>query len=171
MHTGRQADYLTDEDLEQFASGDDLAKLYDLVIFSGHEEYVTQQIYDVVQRYRDLGGNLAFLSANNFFRHVVLSKNHLWRGRLWRDVGRPESALIGVQYNGNDRGGHVAPYMVAQPEAAPWLFSGIPVAAGMPALSCALRHRVDAATSFSPPGTSCWRRSHRDYEAPRSAGR
>ena len=50
------------------------------MIFSGHEEYVTQQIYDVVQRYRDLGGNLAFLSANNFFRHVVLSNGtHLAR--------------------------------------------------------------------------------------------
>ena len=153
VHTGRQADYLTDEDLEQFASGDDLAKLYDLVIFSGHEEYVTQQIYDVVQRYRDLGGNLAFLSANNFFRHVVLSKNHLWRGRLWRDVGRPESALIGVQYNGNDRGGHVAPYMVTQPEAAPWLFSGIPVAAGMPLSAARYGIEFDAATSYSPPGT------------------
>ena len=70
VHTGKQADYLTDEDLEQVATGDDLAQRYDLIIFSGHEEYVTQHIYDVTQRYRDLGGNLAFLSANNFFWRV-----------------------------------------------------------------------------------------------------
>ena len=30
VHTGKTADYLTDEDLEQVASGDDLARLYDL---------------------------------------------------------------------------------------------------------------------------------------------
>jgi hypothetical protein len=153
VHTGKQADYLSDEDLERFASGDDLAKLYDLVIFSGHEEYVTQQIYDVVQRYRDLGGNLAFLSANNFFRHVVLSNNHLWRGRLWRDVARPEAALIGVQYNGNDRGGHVAPYMVTQPTSAPWLFAGISVDAGMPLSTARYGIEFDATTTSSPPGT------------------
>jgi hypothetical protein len=153
VHTGRQADYLSDEDLDSFASGDDLAKLYDLVIFSGHEEYVTQQIYDVVQRYRDLGGNLAFLSANNFFRHVVLSKGHLWRGRLWRDVGRPESALIGVQYDGNDRGGHVAPYIVTLPDAAPWLFNGLTVTAGAALSTARYGIEFDAITPFSPVGT------------------
>ena len=153
VHTGKQADYLSDEDLEKFASGDDLAKLYDLVIFSGHEEYVTQQIYDVVQRYRDLGGNLAFLSANNFFRHVVLSNGSIWRGRLWRDVGRPESALIGVQYDGNDRGGHVAPYVVTLPDAAPWLFNGISVVAGTPLSTARYGIEFDAITPYSPPGT------------------
>ena len=40
------------------------------------------------------------------------ANGRIWRGRLWRDVGRPESALIGVQYDGNDRGSHVAPYIV-----------------------------------------------------------
>ena len=72
IHTGKKADYLSDEDLERFPSGDDLARLYDLIIFSGHEEYVTTHIYDLIQRYRDLGGNLAFLSADNFFRRVDL---------------------------------------------------------------------------------------------------
>lgn len=153
VHTGKQADYLTDEDLERFASGDDLAKLYDLVVFSGHEEYVTTQIYDVVQRYRDLGGNLAFLSANNFFRHVVLSRNHLWRGKLWRDLDRPEAALIGVQYAANDRGGHVAPYVVTQPDAAPWLFRDIPVAAGAALSTARYGIEFDATTPASPPGT------------------
>ena len=65
VHTGRQADYLTDEDLEQVGSGDDLAQRYDLIVISGHEEYVTTHIYDVIQRYRDLGGNLAFLSRKS----------------------------------------------------------------------------------------------------------
>ena len=44
---------------------------YDLVVFPGHSEYVTTHEYDTVERYRDLGGNLIFLSANNFFWRVV----------------------------------------------------------------------------------------------------
>ena len=54
-------DYLADDDFERIAHGDRLAKFYDLVVFSGHEEYVTTHAYDVLRRFRDLGGNLAFL--------------------------------------------------------------------------------------------------------------
>ena len=43
---------------------------YDLIVFPGHHEYVTEREYDAVERFRDLGGNLAFLSANNFFWRV-----------------------------------------------------------------------------------------------------
>ena len=56
-------------------------RAYDLVVFPGHEEYVTQHAYDVVERYRDLGGNLMFLSANNFFWQVRRS------GRAWCACG------------------------------------------------------------------------------------
>jgi hypothetical protein len=154
VHSGKQADYLADEDLERVASGDDLARLYDLVIFSGHEEYVTTHIYDVAQRYRDLGGNLAFLSADNFFRRVVRSGNRLWRGQLWRQLGRPEVGLIGVQYSGNDRGGHAAPYVVLRPDAAPWLFTGLPVAAGSALSTARYGIEFDATTPDSPQGTA-----------------
>ena len=74
--TGRTADVLTDNELEGFPNGDGLAAPYDLVVFPGHTEYVTQHSYDVVERYRDLGGNLMFLSANNFFWQVV--QNGQW---------------------------------------------------------------------------------------------
>jgi hypothetical protein len=154
VHTGKPADYLTDEDLERVTSGDDLARLYDLVVFSGHEEYVTAHMYDIVQRYRDLGGNLAFLSADNFFRQVIRSNGKLWRGKLWRDLGRPEAGLIGVQYAGNDRGGHVAPYVAAQPDAAPWLFTGLTIAAGAPVSANRYGIEFDAVSAASPPGTA-----------------
>ena len=61
---------VADDDLEAFASGDELRALYDLVVFPGHSEYMTGHAYDVVERYRDLGGRLIFLSANNFFWRV-----------------------------------------------------------------------------------------------------
>ena len=153
VHAGWQADYLTDEDLEQVASGDDLAQRYDLIVFSGHEEYVTPHIYDVTQRYRDLGGNLAFLSADNFFWHVDLKQGKIWRVRLWRDVGRPEAALIGVQYRGNDRGGHTAPYVINNVGGAPWLFAGLDLANGATLGTAKYGIEFDATSPDSPPGT------------------
>jgi hypothetical protein len=154
VHTGKSVDYLTDEDLERVASGDDLARLYDLVVFSGHEEYVTTHIYDVTQRYRDLGGNLAFLSADNFFWRVDLSGRRLWRIQLWRALGRPEAQLIGVQYRGNDRGGHRAPYVVTNAEAAPWLFNGLGVTDGTALGSASYGIEFDMTGPDSPPGTT-----------------
>ena len=77
--TGKQVDYLSDDDLESFGNGDALAHAYDLVVFPGHAEYTTKHAYDVVQRYRDLGGNLMFLSANNFFWKVE-RKDSVWCG-------------------------------------------------------------------------------------------
>src|SRR4029077_2819721 len=154
VHSGKHVDYLSDEDLERFASGDDLARLYDLIVFSGHEEYVTTQIYDVTQRYRDLGGNLAFLSADNFFWRVDRDGRRLWRIRLWSQLGRPEAQLIGVQYRGNDRGGHVAPYVVTNAEAAPWLFHGLGAVDRAALRSARYGIESDMTGPFSPPGTT-----------------
>jgi hypothetical protein len=154
VHTGKKADYLSDEDLERFQSGDELAGLYDLIILSGHEEYVTGHIYDLVQRYRDLGGNLAFLSADNFFRRVDLSHGQLWLINLWRNLGRPEAALIGDEYRGNDRGGHVAPYVIANAEAAPWLFEGLGLGDGSQLGTVRYGIEFDMPSADSPPGTT-----------------
>ena len=119
-----QADYLSDADLASIGSGDVLARLYDLLIFPGHHEYVTQPEYDTVRRYRDLGGNLMWLSANNFFWKIVRHGPILERVARWRTLGRPEAALIGAQYIGNDEGEHRAPMVLADTEAAAWVFAG-----------------------------------------------
>ena len=153
-HSGHQADYISDEDLEKVATGDELAQRYDLIIFSGHEEYVTQHIYDVTQRYRDLGGNLAFLSADNFFWRVDRDRlNRIWRVKLWRDLGRPEAALIGVQYSGNDRGGHAQPYVIQNRETAPWLFDGLDIPDGATLGTVEYGIEFDKTAPESPPGT------------------
>ena len=44
------------------------------------------------------------------------------------------------------------------PEAAPWLFAGIPVAAGAPLSTARYGIEFDATTPYSPPGTLCSRR-------------
>ena len=46
-------------------------KAYDLIVFPGHHEYVTTREYHLVEGYRDRGGNLAFLYANNYYWQVV----------------------------------------------------------------------------------------------------
>src|SRR4051812_17667762 len=113
-------DFLSDDDLERVGTGDRLARLYDLVVFSGHEEYVTAHVYDLVTRYRDLGGNLAFLSANNFFYRVTRQGDVLHGRVRWRDVGRPEASLLGAQYVdwNQDRYAN-KPYVVVGVQRAP----------------------------------------------------
>ena len=119
----RAVEYLGQTDVAR-STGRELAKAYDLIIFPGHHEYVTKHEYDAVEGFRNRGGNLMFLSANNFFWKVVTRGNVMYRVRKWRDLGRPEAALIGVQYIGNDMGEHRAPWIVRDVSAAPWLFAG-----------------------------------------------
>ena len=68
--SGKTAEFISDSDFDRSRTATSSRTRYDLVVFEGHEEYVTAHEYDVVQRYRDLGGNLMFLSANNFFWQV-----------------------------------------------------------------------------------------------------
>ena len=125
VRTHRDVDYLSDADLRSARNGRQLADAYDLIVFSGHHEYVTTHEYDVVTRYRDLGGNLMFLAANNFFWKIDLRNSVMTRVAEWRDLGRPEAALIGVQYRANDRGGHRGAWILRRgASTTPWLFAG-----------------------------------------------
>jgi hypothetical protein len=143
-------DYLAQSDVAK-ANGRKLAAAYDLLIFSGHHEYVTDREYDAVVGFRDRGGNLMFLSANNFFWRTVISHNHMTRVAKWRDVGHPEAALIGVQYIGNDDGTHRDAYHVRNTEAAPWLFAGTNLTIGSPISSFGIE--IDKKAPSSPRGT------------------
>jgi hypothetical protein len=149
--TGKQVDFYADDDIDALASGDALRAAYDLVVFEGHEEYVTAAMYDIVERYRDLGGNLLFLSANNFFRKVQRAGAGLRLVGLWRDLGRPEAQLAGVQYRASDRGTHQFPFVVTEEGAQSWAFAGTGLAAG--ATFGRYGIEIDATTPDSPPGT------------------
>jgi hypothetical protein len=148
--TGRDVDFLSDDDLDAVASGDELARRYDLVVFPGHEEYVTRHAYDVIERFRDAGGNLLFLAANNLYRRVDRHGQRLVRRALWRKLGRPESGIVGVQYVGSDHGQRQAGYVVAGASAAPWAFEGTGLADG--AIFGRYGIEIDARTSASPRG-------------------
>ncbi len=121
--TGREVDMLAQSDLESASSARVLAASYDLIVFPGHHEYVTAREYDLVEGYRDLGGNLMFLSANNFFWRVARSGDTVTKTELWRDLGRPEAALIGVQYRANGKAPR-RPWIVRRSSAGSWIFAG-----------------------------------------------
>ena len=148
--TGKQVEYLSDDDLERFASGDQLAAEYDLIVFPGHAEYMTKHGYDVVERYRDLGGNLMFLSANNFFWKVERKGHRLVRIRQWRDLGRPEAGLVGVQYAGSNHGANQAGFVVTGAASEPWAFAGTGLVDGSTFGKYGIE--IDDRTPESPPG-------------------
>ena len=151
--TGKQVDYLSDDDLEAIASGDDLRRAYDLVVFAGHEEYVTQHMYDVTQRYRDLGGNLMFLSANNFFWKVARKGQVLKRVQMWRKLGRPEAGLVGVQWVAGNQGQGEKPYVVDGDgfSRAGWAFNGTGLVPGSSFGGSGVE--IDARAASSPAST------------------
>src|SRR5207237_10282862 len=60
--TGRSADFLSDDDLDAVASGDELARRYDLIVFPGHEPYVPGPATTSIGRYRPLGRHPAALA-------------------------------------------------------------------------------------------------------------
>jgi hypothetical protein len=147
------ADYLTDDDLQAVRSGDALARRYNLIVFSGHEEYVTLHAFDIVRRYRDLGGNLAFLSANSLYARVEVRGQRMTCLGHFRDFGRPEASVIGVQYlDWYQRKYASKPYVVRDASAAPWLFRGTGLKNG-DRFGFTYGVEIDATTSQSPPGT------------------
>jgi hypothetical protein len=150
----KKVEFITDADLEAL-SGDELAKAYDLVIFEGHEEYVSEHAYDAVARYRDLGGNLMFLSANNFFWRVSQTDGVLRKTGQYRQLGKSESRLVGVQYRANDAGQKQGNFGVVNSAAAPWLWEGTGLTDGGTFGQAVGGYgiEIDATTPESPSGT------------------
>jgi hypothetical protein len=148
--TGKAVDYLSDAELNH-ASGRELARDYALIVFPGHHEYVTRHEYDAVTEFRNRGGNLMFLSANNFFWEVRRHGDVITKTQRWREMGRPEAALIGVQYRANDRGTHRGRWQVRGAGSLPWLFAGTNLRNGSLFSSAGIE--IDAIAPSSPPQT------------------
>ncbi len=146
---GREVDFLAQRDIERAKNAAKLARAYDLIVFPGHHEYVTEREYDLIERYRDLGGNLMFLSANNFFTQVVREKGRLIRKKkMWREQDRPEAALIGVQYRGSDDGARRRRWIVRRARAGRWIFAGTGLRPGDKFVHGGIE--IDRATKDSP---------------------
>jgi N,N-dimethylformamidase beta subunit-like, C-terminal len=146
-------DVLADQDLNRITSGVELRRLYRMVVFEGHGEYVTSHMFDITEQYRNLGGHLAFLSANDFFRDVAVSGDSMTLIGRFRDLGRPEAALIGAQYLDWYHNRYPnKPYRVVRADRIPWLFArtGLKDGSLIPGF---YGIEIDATTSASPTGT------------------
>lgn len=151
QQTGKQVDVLSQAELDAVRDPAELRRAYDLLVFPGHHEYVTAAEYDAVEGFRDRGGSLVFLSANNFFWRIDVRGNVMTRVAQWRDLGRPESALLGVQYIGNDDGEHRGAWLVRTSPAGRWLFAGTGSVTGDRFSNAGIE--IDHTTSHSPHGT------------------
>jgi hypothetical protein len=147
--TGRGADVLAQSDLEAVRNARELVSAYDLIVFPGHHEYVTTREYDLVEGFRNLGGNLLFLSANNFFWQVERHRDVITKTRLWRDLGRPEASLIGVQYRANGKAPR-QPWIVRRAGARSWILAGTGLRSGSRLARGGVE--IDQMTAASPPG-------------------
>jgi len=100
--------------IDQHNNGERLLN-YKGFISSGHDEYWTKEIYDAVENARDAGVHLAFTGANvsywqsrleNNDRVLVVYKNgnvdpepnDALKTIKFRDLGRAEQTLVGIQY-------------------------------------------------------------------------
>jgi len=127
--THKRVDYLSQWELEHVRSPAALAHAYSLVVFAAHHEYVTEHEYDLVEGYRNLGGNLMFLSANNFYWRVERKGDVIVKAGRWRDLGRPEAGLIGVEYVSHEPSPRGA-WIVRRARPDSWVFAGTALRVG-----------------------------------------
>jgi hypothetical protein len=147
-----RVDFLSDAELTA-TSGRALAEAYELIIFPGHHEYVTRHEFDAVAGFRDRGGNLIFLSGNNFFRKVTISGNVMTRIGDWPQHGRSPAALVGVQWflGCASPGSTGKPWTVQDTPAGRWIFRGTGMRPGSLFSSGGIE--ADAVTPASPKST------------------
>jgi hypothetical protein len=141
-------DFLAEADAVTLGSS--LAEDYDLIVVPTHLEYVTETEYDVLQQYRDQGGDLIFLASNDFYWKVDVTGGTMHRAARWRELGRPEAALVGAQYSGS-KTGDAAPYVIAESTAAAWAFEGTGLSTSD--LFSYAGAEFDVRTAASPPDT------------------
>jgi hypothetical protein len=105
---------------------------YAVMIFPGHTEYVTREEVNLLDSYVRNGGNLIFLSANNFYAEVSIEGNVMslqWDGQyrdssLLRNRLMHESEFIGNEFNDMylPNSSLMVPYVVKKEDH--WIFEG-----------------------------------------------
>ena len=104
------------------------------VVSTGHDEYWPQPYRKALITARDAGTDLAFLGANAGYWRVTLKGDDVYCAKdaaiqpkniRWRDLGKPESAVVGMLYDAFPVEG---PMVIREPGFA--LFEGTGVKAG-----------------------------------------
>jgi hypothetical protein len=135
-----------------------------VVVVGGHAEYQTMATYNGLWAARDSGVGLAFISGNEIYwqvryeanagvaRRVVVGykttrpdpvRNPRLRTIRWRDLGRPEQKLIGVQLPENGWMNWGGQPWVPQ-NVNHWAFAGTELQAGIPVRGELSGYEIDA---------------------------
>jgi len=163
---GYDVSYQTDADTDA-----DRASLerHRLVIVNGHDEYWTMNQRLGFDAALAAGTNLAFMAANDAFWHVeyqdggttIYSEKSLYdpnpdpgmKTAMFREIGRPECLLEGVQHTNFTDYDHPLDYTVtAQGAADPWL-AGTGLTAGSTVAGVVGREHDAIIPGCTPPGT------------------
>jgi hypothetical protein len=142
------------------------------VVIGGHAEYWTMAEYNGAEAARAHGVGLAFITANEIYwqvryegdRRVVVGYKHyapdpIANRRLrtirWRELGRPEQKLAGVQLPANgymDWGGQP---LVPKNTTTSWVYAGSGLTDGVPLRGELVGYEIDAYNRRvgAPPGT------------------
>jgi hypothetical protein len=155
---GYDVTYTTDVDTHSGISAASITSAKGLLSV-GHNEYWSLQMYDAFEHARNRGKHLAFLGANDAYWQIRFENNTsgvlnriitcyrnaasdpIADARLktinWRDLGRPEQTLIGVQFgNGKDFSNASTdglPWIVTN--ASHWIYAGTQLTNGAPIAS------------------------------------
>ena len=149
--TGKEVDFLSDDDLERFRSAKTLARLYDLIVFPGHEEYVTTPHLRPDRRLSQprRQSDLPVLDQPALEDQPPRQPAHPRRPVAHAQQTR--TRVAGVQYRANDEGGHSGAYALTPYGRSSWQFAGVDQAA------LAKWHwfgiEFDMTAPASPPGT------------------
>lgn len=157
--SNRPYDLIADTDLHNdFAS----ISRYKVLILSTHPEYWSERMYDHLEAFQRQGGNLMYLAGNGLYRKVTLDGAQMelrrdgsrhthdgTRGGLWRDLGRPEARVLGVQFT---RAGQLTyhPYVVH--DETHWIYAGTGLENGDAfGVAGASGYETDKISASSPP--------------------
>lgn len=158
---GYDLSYATDVDVHRTPTQ---LRNHRLVMIAGHDEYWSAEMRDAFEAARGAGVNIANMGANNGYWQVRFEDGEdtmvgykstadpiasaALKTVMFRDVGRPECELFGVQYNASDAlDGVVRSYgAVSDSLSNPW-FAGTGFTAGVPS-----RNTVGYEWDFIVPG-------------------
>lgn len=162
-YMGYGFDVIADIDLHEDAN---ILNNYKVLILNVHPEYWTLAMYKHLIEYLENGGNLMYLGGNGVYWRVALAFDRievkktggyhgydLGIGGKWREIGRPESQYLGVEYTRPGINTYAA-YSIVQSNH--WVFNGTTLNNGdLIGENClnggkASGHETDKMSNYSP---------------------
>jgi N,N-dimethylformamidase beta subunit-like, C-terminal len=174
---GYDVTYTTDVDVDERPNS-----LLDhkIVLISGHSEYWSARAYDAAYAARDAGVNLFFLASNEIYWHVryqndapghthriVIGYKDFKRDPIadpakrtiqWRQQGRPEQELSGVQFPSPDGYMDWGGQPLVPINTDRWPFAGTGLKDGVPVKGELAGYEIDAYDPHYPAPAATWRR-------------